>query len=140
MSSFLSFSGFDAGPLSLVSSFCSSFGSYFTSSFCSFLVSSFSSSFGSSFDCSTGFSSLVFTSAFSGSAFLVSSRFGSSYDIYIIHIYLKIFWALIKFVIIIFSFIKRFVHICPTFYFFCIFFEFWTSLISWQKKYQMKKY
>ena len=77
-SSFLSFSGFDAGSLSLVSSFCSSFGSSFTSSFCSFLVSSFGSSFG----CSTGFSSSVFSSTFSsalsGSAFLVSSCFGSS--------------------------------------------------------------
>ena len=105
---FLSCSGFDAGPLSLVSSFCSSFGSSFTSSV-------FTSDF---------------TSAFSGSAFLVSSCFGSSCDIYIIHIYLKIFWALIKFVIIIFSFIQVLAHICPTFYFFCIFFEFWTSLIS----------
>ena len=132
---------------------CSSFGSSFASSFCSFLVSSFGSSFGSSFDCSTGFSSLVFTSdftsAFSGSAFLVSSFFGSScgplnnYNFlnYLCYSYLsENFQGSIEFDIIIFSFIQRLVYICPTFYFFCIFFEFWTSLISWQKKYQMKKY
>jgi len=44
------------------------------------------SSFGSSFGCFSGFSSSVFSSnfssAFSGSAFLVSSCFGSSCDIF----------------------------------------------------------